>query len=505
VKPTEVIYLNRADSIESIRELLSSATPGAQVWLVAPWGMRLTNDLLRLKLIARVARSYALDLRLVTIHSNTRMLAREAGIPTYAWVPRRLRRYRRQRREDATGLAARVLPVKGGVGLRGRRRPRHLGVGPALLALVGTAVVIALTAGVMLLMIPQAEVTLHPVVHDVAVSFTATANPRLVTIDYGRAIIPARRVQAIVSGRGQVPASGSDWVPGEHASGEIVLVNRTREEVVVPKGTVVRSAEGKVARFYTMAEVVLPAELFAHRRVGIMAMEPGSSSNVGAFTITVVEDALANRVEVINDAPVRGGTDKAVPVVAVEDINLLRDTLWQQLYRQAFKELKGQIEPGEFVPVQSMTDNDIQVMSFVSDQDPGARSDYVTGEMRVVARALAVDGNALDDLAIRMLEAQTDDAFRVLPDSLVVIRAPDAEYTGDVFVFKVVARGSLGPAVTEAQVRSWLRGREPHEAAEMLAERIELVDEPSIRITPTWWERLPILPGRVNVIMTAAG
>ncbi|MCD6303165.1 MAG: hypothetical protein J7M15_06570, partial [Anaerolineae bacterium] len=63
----------------------------------------------------------------------------------------------------------------------------------------------------------------------------------------------------------------------------------------------------------------------------------------------------------------------------------------------------------------------------------------------------------------------------------------------------------LGPAVTEAQVRSWLRGREPHEAAEMLAERIELVDEPSIRITPTWWERLPILPGRVNVIMTAAG
>ena len=84
MKATEVIYLNRRDSVETVRELLASATPGAQVWLVAPWGMRLANDLLRLKLIARVARHAGLDLRLVSAHANTRVLAREAGIESIA-------------------------------------------------------------------------------------------------------------------------------------------------------------------------------------------------------------------------------------------------------------------------------------------------------------------------------------------------------------------------------------------------------------------------------------
>jgi hypothetical protein len=534
----EVIYLRgarhgaQADGVETIRELLASATPGAQVWLVAPWGMRLTNDLLRLKLIARVARSYGLDLRLVTIHSHTRTLAREAGIPVYAWVPWRLRRYRRARpgsraRGDrASEAAARVLPVKGGIGWRWRRRPEHLGLAPALLALAGTALVLALAAGTLLLLIPRAEVTLRPVVRDVKVSFTATANPRLLTTDYGRAMIPARYVQVIVSDRGQVPASDVISVPAEHSSGEVVLVNRTREEVMVPKGTVVRSAAGRVVQFYTLADVSLPAELYANRRVGVMAMEPGSDGNVSALTITVVEGELANRVEVINDTPTRGGAEETVPVVAAADINMLRDTLWQRLYSQAYEELKAQIEPGEFVPIQSMSEDNVDVMSFKEDQSVGTRSDYVTGEMRVVAKALAVDGNALDELAIAMLgamdgqqspgsESEQDDAvetglrtsgFRVLPDSLVVIRAPAAAYASNLneVVFEVVARGSLGPDVSEDQVRTWVRGRNPAEAAELLVARIELVDEPLIRVWPGWWERLPLLPGRVDVTMTAA-
>jgi hypothetical protein len=501
VKATEVIYLNRRDSIETIRELLASATPGAQVWLVAPWGTRLTHDLLRLKLIARVARSNGLDLRLVSGHSNTRILAREAGIPTYAFVPLGLQKYRRQRREGTQGLAARVVPVAS-MPVRGRRRPKHLGLGQALIALAGTVLVIGLAAGALLLFIPEAQVTLHPVVLDQAVSFGVTANPRLVTTDYGRAIIPARRVQVIVTGRTQVPASGSVEQPGDRATGEVVLINRTREEVVVPKGTVVRSASGRVARFFTVADVVLPASLYAHQRVGIIAMEAGLSSNVGALTITVTEGELANRVEVINDLATSGGTVQLAPVVMADDFNRLRDELIDQLEVQAYEELKAIVEEGEFIPPQTV---EVLVMSQSWDQTIGQQSEYASGEMRVVARALVVDGNALNDLAARMLEAQTEEDYRILEDSLLVIRSPEAEYTGDVFAFEVVARGSLGPAVTEEQVRTWLRGKAPEEAAELLIDRIELVDAPLIRIVPGWWDRLPLLSGRVEVVMTVAG
>ncbi|MGI6381515.1 MAG: hypothetical protein ACOX2R_12245 [Anaerolineae bacterium] len=501
MKATEVIYLNRRDSVETVRELLASATPGAQVWLVAPWGMRLANDLLRLKLIARVARHAGLDLRLVSAHANTRVLAREAGIPTYAWVPLGLRKYRRKRRDDAQGLAARVLPVDSPP-VRGRRRPKHLGLGQALIALAGTLLVMGLAAGALLLFIPEAQVSLHPVVLDEAVTFRVTANPRLVTTDYGRAIVPARRVQVIVTGRTQVPASGSVEQPGDRAAGEVVLINRTQESVTIPKGTVVRSASGRVARFFTVSDVVLPARLYAHQRVGIVAMEPGLSSNVGALTITVVEGELANRVEVINDSPTSGGTVQLAPVVMADDFNRLRDELVDQLEVQAYEELKAIVEEGEFIPPQTI---EVLVMSQKWDQTIGQQSEVVSGEMRVVANGLVIDGNALNDLAGRMVEAQAEEDYRLIKDSLLVIRSPEAEYTGDVFAFEVVARGSLGPAVTEEQVQTWLRGKDPEEAIELLADRIELVDEPLIRVVPGWWHRLPLLSGRVEVLMTVAG
>lgn len=60
---------------------------GAQVWLVTPWRCRLTRNPVYLKLLKRAAEGAALDLRLVSANSETRLLAREAGIPCTGSCP----------------------------------------------------------------------------------------------------------------------------------------------------------------------------------------------------------------------------------------------------------------------------------------------------------------------------------------------------------------------------------------------------------------------------------
>jgi len=122
----EVIHLFRRDRVGTVLELLNSASPGAQVWLVAPWGLRLTRSLIYLKLLQRTADAAALDLRLVSGHFRTRALAREAGVLVYSRVPLRLRKYRRARPKVGRSLASRIVPVDVPLGPRWRRRRRRL-------------------------------------------------------------------------------------------------------------------------------------------------------------------------------------------------------------------------------------------------------------------------------------------------------------------------------------------------------------------------------------------
>ena len=500
MRPIEVIHLSYRDTIDTASELLKRATPGAQVWLVAPWRLRLTRKLINLRRLKRMADNSALDLRLVSRHLETRTLAREAGVLVRSFVPLKLRRYRLARSRVNAGLQARITPVRERLGRRWERRPRRVSVGAAFLFLLVTIFLVVVLVGTVVLLVPTVSITLRPVAGPVYASFSVTASPLYREIDYGRAIVPARMVQVIVEGHGDTPATGRIDVPDEHASGQVVFANKTDSSVRVPKGTIVRTSSGVNVRFYTVADVELPARLYGNTRVGIIAMDSGPTSNVKALTINVVEGEVARLVEVLNDAPTGGGTLKRAAVVDYKDFDRLRADMVSRLQRDAYEQLVAELEEGESVPPNSL---DVQVMSQYFDQVVDQRSDVLSMQMEVVARGIAVDDASIRALATQLLERQGEGESRLIEDSLVIRRSEQVDAEGREVRFDVAARGMVASVIDTDRIKTAIRGKEIAPVAEWLSENLELETEPQIVVFPEGWEWIPLLPGRVQITISS--
>jgi hypothetical protein len=496
----EVIYLTRQDTIDAACEMLEHSTPGSQVWMVLPWRAKLGLKLVNLKRLKRTAQNLALDLRLVTRHLYTRSLAREAGISTHMFVPDRLRSYRRARRYDTQGLAARVVPVSERLGQRWERKPRDLSVRSAFLSLTGLVGLLGILAIVVGALVPSATITIAPQAQPVSGTFHLQANTTYREADYEEGIIPARRVQVIVEGRGETPATGSISVPGEYASGEVVFTNRTDQPVTVPQGTIVRTSSGVTMRFYTVEDVQLPPALHGHARVGIVATDPGPVGNVRALTINAVDGEIARYVNVLNNVGTVGGAYTQVPVVSYQDFDKLQADLARQLQDEAYERLVSELEAGEFIPVDSL---DVQIMSREFDQVVNEQSDVLSAQMKVVVGGTAVDGIALQLMAAHLLEEGAGRDMRILMDSLEIDHSDRIQADERSLLFTIQARGLVAPEIEEKQIKTAIRGREVPNASQWLAEHLDLSDQASIEITPDWWPRIPLLPARIDVIVAS--
>ncbi len=503
----EVIYLLKNDTLDTARELLQSATPGAQVWLVASWRWAPARDLVSLKRLQRTAQAAALDLRLVTSRAESRMLAHEAGIAVFSMVPFRLRRYKRLRRPDAQGIPARVLQVDGRLGCYWRRRPHYVGFGAALLSLVVIAAIVAIMAGVAVALVPTATISLRPSSRSVSATLNVSADPTYRDVEVAKSIIPARVVQVIVEGRGDTPTTGRAEQPDANAVGEVVFSNKTTNPVKVPKGTIVRTGSGLNVRFRTVSEIELPGSLFGSARAGVMAVDPGPVGNVQALIINVVEGEIAREVDVLNDKPTQGGLMKALATVAPGDFDVLRADLVARLQKETYDQVIAGLQPGEFIPPNSL---DVQVMSEKFDQTLGQQTPLLSMSMKVVVKGIAVDGDSLDTLARRSLEVGAGSGMSIVGDSLVVQRSEQLVVEkNNVVRFTASARGEVAPVVDVNSIKEAVRGRQVSEATRWLAQHLQLSTPPEIVVQPEWWDSvpwlrgsLPWLPGRIKVLIS---
>ncbi|MHB1296749.1 MAG: hypothetical protein ACYC4R_17360 [Anaerolineae bacterium] len=495
----EVIYLKRGDTIDTVREMLYGAPVGAQVWLVSPWRFALTRSLVHLKMIRRFGEASALDLRFVSGHLGTRALARDAGLAVYRTVPAELRQYSRARREDASGVAARVVPVRESL-RRYAARPGRLGLGAALVTLLVAAGLIASMGGVLALFVPSATVVLEPNSSPVEGTWEITANVKYTAPDLEERVIPARSVQVIVEGRGETPASGRTDIADGHASGDVVLVNRMADAVTVPKGTIVRTGSGTNARFYTVSDVEVAAGLYSSARVGVIAMDAGLGGNVQPLTVNVVEGEMARFVDVINDKATTGGTVRTTPVVAYEDFDRLRAILIGQLQQQAYQQFIEQLKAGEFVSPETVS---VQVMQEQYDQVVDQQSEMVSMGMKVAVRGIAVDGPAEATLIGHLLEQSAQEGVELIDDSLRIQSPQAVRVDRNTVYMTVAASGGVAPVIDVRDVRSSLRGRTEAQAEEWLVEHLNLREAPEVALDPGWWPRLPWLTGRLDVIISA--
>ena len=495
MRPVEVIYLRRWDTIDSARELLLSASSGAQVWLVLPWRWNVARRQVNIRRLQHTAEGCSLDLRLVSAHVQTRLLSREIGLPAYALVPLGLRRYRK-RRSPRSRANGRLHSVDERTASRLLRRSRGVGIGAFFLTIVVIALLVVVMAAAGVLLIPSATVTIRPIAESVSAVFLVTARTEYREIDYGRAVVPARYVQVVVEGSGSTPATGGLEMPDGHASGEVVLANRTTEPVLVPKGTIVRTSSGVNIRFYTVSDVEIPGALYAYSRVVVIALEPGPEGNVAPLTINTIEGQVAQAIDVLNDAPTDGGTNKRVSIVRSDDFNTLRQEMVSSLQEEAYVKLVSELNEGEFVPPDSLG---VEIMSARFHEVLDETSETLTMEMQIVTRGIAVDNSGIDQLATLLLEQQGGADLRLIPTSLIVDVSDGVRVQAGAMRFEVTARGMVAPIIQTESLKSAMRGQTLPEAMGSLVETARLETAPVISLFPEWWDRLPFLSGRIEI------
>jgi hypothetical protein len=185
-------------------------------------------------------------------------------------------------------------------------------------------------------------------------------------------------------------------------------------------------------------------------------------------------------------------------VVAYRDFDRLRADMIDKLQRQAYDQLVAELDTAEFVPPESL---DVQVMAQHFDQVVDERSDVLSMTMKVVARGMAIDGVAVEDIARRLLEASAENVA-LIPDSLVIDRSAQITLEDTQAKFEIEAKGAVGPSIDPDQVKRAIEGQPVATAKEWLASNLELVTAPEVSVSPPMWDRLPLLPARIDLVIT---
>jgi len=490
---TEKIRLDEWDNINTVRERLEAAE-SSRVVLVIPARCRAMRNLVNLKLLRRYAQDLRIRMRVVAEDMTTRALAKEAGLSVSLIVALGMRGPLLKDRERAYKPRAVALRVR-------RSRDRGNGSG-FLIGISVVAVIMGLILAALVLFLPTAVITLVPVSEPVSARVEVTAEWGLDEIDYGRARVPARWVEIEVEGENEIPATGMMDVPEAHAQGEVVFANRSSDPLVVPKGTIVRTGSGVNIRFFTVSDVELPGLLWGHARVGIIALEPGPSGNVKALTVNTVEGPLEFLVDVLNDAPIVGGTIKRVSIVAPQDHNRLRDSLIQRLQQEAYSRLVEQLDDGEFIPPESVK---VDIVEEKFGQALGEQTEMVWGRMLVNVGGLAADGEGANALLKQLMGRSKPAGYCLQEGTLQFRNVGEMQVRSGLIQFTRVGSGVAVSCTDEEELRRELTGQTLNAASEYLEEHMDLEEFPVISVVPSVFGRMPFLSHRIELRVVSEG
>jgi hypothetical protein len=489
---TQIITLESHDDLISVRDRMSWAkTP--RILLVIPKFEKVTLRQVDYKILQRHASTLGAQVGLVTRVRKIRAEAQALGIPVF----------------ESTGQAQRVvwsqpkrrkLPRKApDKRLREKRkqvqvREEAWRVHPVtrITALaIGALSVLALVA----LFIPRAQVTLNPVVKTQSISLTVNAHPSFDDV-FITGNIPAREKRIVIEGMQTITVTGEGIVPQSKAQGEVEFRNLTQAAVTVPEGTEVSAGE---IRFVTTEEVVVPAGVGKKIVAPIQAVEGGIAGNVDGETINAIEGRLALSLAVTNPEPIIGGRELASVQASDGDRARVKKLLLQSLEKSAREKFSAELSSGDvlFEPTMKLT----QILSEKYDPPPGAVGAKVTLTMQVEFTAQYASASDLTELAALAMNASIPSGFRAASAAVTVtpLSNPFLDSEGTL-KWNIRAEREIVQSFDTVYVTDLVQGLGVKEAQANLKKNLPKESSPQIRLSPSWWRWVPLLPFRIEVV-----
>ena len=184
-------------------------------------------------------------------------------------------------------------------------------------------------------------------------------------------------------------------------------------------------------------------------------------------------------------------------VVAEEDQARLRSQVLQFIQAVAQAEMETQLAAGEFLAVDSL--RVAQVFNETYSHFVGEQTTLLSLEMRVEMQGTAVDTTDASVLIFDALAGQVPEGFTLVPNSIhfdhgqVLGVDEDGRIT-----FEMLGNTLVAADLALAEPLETISGQTPDNAAAYLHQSLPLREVPSIRIWPTWFDRIPYLSARIR-------
>ena len=504
---TQIVQLEAHDDYISVRDRMGWGQT-TRVLLVWPLRGSILNRQLDLTLLKRHSAALGSQLALVTRDREVRYQADKLDIPVYKSIReaeesrwRRPRKWRRKSRPITS-----PIPKNGDrekpdlVAMRAHAHPptsrwlRHPLVRISFFTL-GVMSMIVIAA----LFIPSAEIYVTPATVTERVTIDVKASPENSVVQISGAV-PTYWSPIIVEGRGTTPTSGRTTIPRQAATGRVTFINLTDEEIIVPIGTVVSTQDITPIRFATTEEVSIPTgpEGIAVR---IEATQPGSGGNVSAEEIIAIEGSLGLNLTVNNRTRTTGGSDFRSNAPDEADYQRVYDQLFTSLQETAFTEFELSLEPGDLALTN--TPSFEKSLEEIYSPEAGQPSDNLDLTLRLEFQNPYVDGADLYQLGRAVLDRHITEGFTPQPETMQITQLTKPAYQGGGEAsWKMQAAWQMGANLDAPQAISLVLGSSPEKAGQQLKDQMPLEDRVEIKLVPSWWPTLPILPFRVAIFNT---
>ena len=492
---TQIITLESHDDLISVRDKLSWAkTP--RILLVWPKFEKVTLRVLDLKVCQRHADSLGAQLGLVTRRASVRRDAESLGIPVFdsttsaqkeVWpsaASRRIRRTSRTPRRDLRKLREDVYGKEAGwrTSLPGRVLTFTVGVA-AVLAIAGTFV-------------PHATVILYPETRIQSALIPVAASESFESLSL-TGDVPARRISVIVETDQSLAIVSEISVPRSKARGIARFTNLSQGEVEIPAGTVVSTDGETPVRYVTLHETLIQPGADEFVDVPIEALQAGSSGNAPTNTIVVVEGPLGVSLSVTNPKLISGGTDTKLIGAADADRAKLRETVMDNLRREAESKLRAQISSADLLLPDTFEAS--RVIEETYSPPEGEAGKTLNLKMQVEFFARYVSETDLRQLSLAALNASITEGFEPAGPPLFKPRIEPLTDSSGVTHFDLEVTRTLLRRADEMTVFSMVRGSEPQLVGDELTSALSLRQEPEVLLTPTWWPWMPLIPFNITI------
>lgn len=503
------IQLEPYDDVASVRDRLQFVNAG-RVILVFPSHAEILRRKLDLVLIQREAARR--DLRLAIVTRNLTVLdnAKDLNISafytieearTHRWkrpsnkvfVDRRDRPKSQHDPYDLMMAASRLKPP-----LTPAQRVR----GRMLRGIIFGITILAILFGIYAT-VPSASVTLTPARDEVDITINMIADPSITDVIPESLRIPATIERRLQDASATIETSGRRPAENSLAQGTVTFTNNTEVAQFIPAGTVVQTDTVPPIQFATQDDAVLPARAGSTVNVSIqgLASNRGLSGNQPAGSIIRIQGDQTGTISVRNQNATYGEGVREISFVTEFDQERLLTLARQQLQQNARDTLIISLDEASYLLVpESIKIIEERELIYSADLDQAA--DTVTLVLKATIEASIINLSDARLVAFANMGRYVTPG-RTIDENHLTFRTGNIQQVledGSV-AFQMRVEGTTYVAIESSQVRDRLTGLSANEARQVL-ENEYLLDPrfpPVINTWPGFFNRMPLLPVRINV------